>query len=413
MSRTHQTRTTATANTPKAKSRFAAPPVIQPKTQPHTVASPPTLQPNSPQTVNPFPELLQTMQVQAKLNIGQPNDKYEQEADRVAHAVVQRLHAPIHNEVEPGPVINLKPSLQRKLPPKEEAKLQELIKQQKKAEAENAIQAKPIDAIQRSPNSFAALQTQLASETVIQRMGSTTYNVPNSGNVTAVTRTGGAFWSSSLNKTEKGNLLESVKIARESGVKALTSITGLQTAVQGANSWDEVRHDTKDEFVLQFAGYKSDLATVEKHLPNIKTAIARTNAGLANPVKIVENKSTGNAKEDAALLGYVKRPVKDKDGNLKAVTSGDYSDTDLANQVKLEFLDPAIYPTSMHMNFAKLLNGSVTNAAATVFHEATHKFVHTDDNLGYGNSLGQNNNTTLEQTSTNADCYAWYVVSHK
>ena len=31
--------------------------------------------------------------LQAKLTIGQPNDKYEQEADRVAHDVVQRIHA--------------------------------------------------------------------------------------------------------------------------------------------------------------------------------------------------------------------------------------------------------------------------------------------------------------------------------
>ncbi|MBN3925996.1 DUF4157 domain-containing protein [Nostoc sp. NMS4] len=36
--------------------------------------------------------------IQAKLTIGQPGDKYEQEADTVVHQVVQRLHAPIPSQ---------------------------------------------------------------------------------------------------------------------------------------------------------------------------------------------------------------------------------------------------------------------------------------------------------------------------
>jgi hypothetical protein len=35
--------------------------------------------------------------IQAKLTIGQPGDKYEQEADRIAHQVVQQIHAPVES----------------------------------------------------------------------------------------------------------------------------------------------------------------------------------------------------------------------------------------------------------------------------------------------------------------------------
>lgn len=43
-------------------------------------------EPQRPQPAGPL--------LQAKLTIGEPNDKYEQEADRVAHDVVQRIHDP-------------------------------------------------------------------------------------------------------------------------------------------------------------------------------------------------------------------------------------------------------------------------------------------------------------------------------
>jgi Domain of unknown function (DUF4157) len=59
--------------------------------------------------------------VQAKLTIGQPNDKYEQEADRVAAEVVQKLHAPQTNDSQvqaqatgKKKEIQRRPSLQRK-----------------------------------------------------------------------------------------------------------------------------------------------------------------------------------------------------------------------------------------------------------------------------------------------------------
>ncbi|MEW6496714.1 MAG: DUF4157 domain-containing protein [Cyanobacteriota bacterium] len=43
---------------------------------------------------SPLPEPPQALGLQAKLTIGEPGDRYEQEADRVAADVVQRIHAP-------------------------------------------------------------------------------------------------------------------------------------------------------------------------------------------------------------------------------------------------------------------------------------------------------------------------------
>lgn len=108
MSRQHQTRTSTSSPTSKRRSQFAAPPVVQPKTQ-APVSTPQTAR----DSVNPFPGLQQTPTIQAKLTLGQPNDRYEKEADQVARNVVQQLHSPITPAAEPGPTINLKPMLQR------------------------------------------------------------------------------------------------------------------------------------------------------------------------------------------------------------------------------------------------------------------------------------------------------------
>ncbi|MEH1804407.1 eCIS core domain-containing protein [Nostoc sp.] len=67
--------------------------------------------------------------IQAKLTIGEPNDRYEQEADRVASQVVQRINAPasagqsVQRQEEAEEEIQAKPeiiSLQRRSKPKEE-----------------------------------------------------------------------------------------------------------------------------------------------------------------------------------------------------------------------------------------------------------------------------------------------------
>ena len=72
---------------------------------------------------------LQKTSIQAKLTIGQPNDKYEQEADRVASRVVNQINtpppAPIQREnlLENEEAVQM-PSLQREAMPEEEEELQ-------------------------------------------------------------------------------------------------------------------------------------------------------------------------------------------------------------------------------------------------------------------------------------------------
>ena len=93
MSRHYQSQTfSLQSSSNKKQPRFAAPPVIQPK---RTKKPDMQLQEWKPggSEVNPLAQLQQTLQ--AKLTIGQPNDKYEQEADRVARNVVQRINSPV------------------------------------------------------------------------------------------------------------------------------------------------------------------------------------------------------------------------------------------------------------------------------------------------------------------------------
>jgi hypothetical protein len=49
---------------------------------------------------SPLARLRDSAAVQAKLAIGEPNDKYEQEADRVARDVVQRINSPVSDAVQ-------------------------------------------------------------------------------------------------------------------------------------------------------------------------------------------------------------------------------------------------------------------------------------------------------------------------
>ncbi len=66
---------------------------------PHNFANIPVHAPNRPP-------------IQAKLSIGQPNDAYEQEADRVAAHVVQQLHLPVTAQLPDSP------SIQRQIQPR-------------------------------------------------------------------------------------------------------------------------------------------------------------------------------------------------------------------------------------------------------------------------------------------------------
>lgn len=73
-------------------------PVLSSSPQPTFPASEPrsTEAPKNPDFQGLSSEL--SMPIQAKLTVGEPNDKYEQEADRVAAQVVQQIHAPAINQ---------------------------------------------------------------------------------------------------------------------------------------------------------------------------------------------------------------------------------------------------------------------------------------------------------------------------
>ena len=106
------------------------------------------------QPANPTPALshsfgrMSVRPIQAKLTIGQPNDKYEQEADRVASQVVQQISTPSSAQSTQGQ------SVQRMEEPEEEelqAKPMISVLQRMEEPEEEELQTKPqISAIQRS-----------------------------------------------------------------------------------------------------------------------------------------------------------------------------------------------------------------------------------------------------------------------
>ncbi|WP_199317197.1 eCIS core domain-containing protein [Planktothricoides raciborskii] len=103
--------------------KYTPAPVLQPKATKKPDQQLPEWQPEGGGMVSPLQRLLDTNAVQAKLTIGEPNDKYEQEADTVAQDVVQRLHSPlseappetaVQRETEAGKdKLQRKPILQR------------------------------------------------------------------------------------------------------------------------------------------------------------------------------------------------------------------------------------------------------------------------------------------------------------
>jgi hypothetical protein len=97
--------------------------------------------------------------IQAKLSIGEPNDKYEQEADATASKVVQQINSPIQDQ-----------SVQREESMEEEDELQmkPISSIQREAmEEEEELQMKPISSIQRE----AAMEDEdeLQMKSLVQR----------------------------------------------------------------------------------------------------------------------------------------------------------------------------------------------------------------------------------------------------
>ena len=81
--------------------------------------------------------------IQAKLTINPPGDVYEQEADRVAGQVVDRINQPASQPAGLGQAV------QRQPPPEEEELLQGKMIQRQPEEEEELLQGKMIDTIQR------------------------------------------------------------------------------------------------------------------------------------------------------------------------------------------------------------------------------------------------------------------------
>jgi hypothetical protein len=128
--------------------------------------------------------------IQRKLTIGQPGDKYEQEADQVASQVVEQINSPkaaqstqgqsVQRQEEPEEELQAKPSiseLQRSLlspevqresmPEEEEIQAKSILQRQEEPEEE--LQAKPsISELQRSPLSLEVQREAMSEEEELQ-----------------------------------------------------------------------------------------------------------------------------------------------------------------------------------------------------------------------------------------------------
>ncbi len=95
-----------------------------------------------------------TSGIQTKLTIGEANDPYEQEADRVASQVVEQINSPVQREEMPEEEeLQMKPegSIQREeMPEEEELQMKpEGSVQREEMPEEEELQMKPVGSIQR------------------------------------------------------------------------------------------------------------------------------------------------------------------------------------------------------------------------------------------------------------------------
>ncbi|MFH7243422.1 MAG: DUF4157 domain-containing protein [Spirulina sp.] len=123
--------------------------------------------------------------LQPKLTIGAPNDKYEQEADRVAAQVVQRIHAPTANPPNENrtyqaqsvqrqawpeqPVLKMKSTLQRETLPDEEDELQmKPMIQRLEMSEDDGLQMKPMPQRSAMPPGVKLQMKSAFSEGVVE-----------------------------------------------------------------------------------------------------------------------------------------------------------------------------------------------------------------------------------------------------
>lgn len=118
------------------------------------------------------PQQSSASQIQAKLTIGEPGDKYEQEADRVASQVVGQIHAPASAQSTQGL------SVQRQEEKKEELQTKpEITPLQRQEEKKEELQTKPeITALQRQEEKKEELQAKPEMTALQQQKESRTPN---------------------------------------------------------------------------------------------------------------------------------------------------------------------------------------------------------------------------------------------
>ncbi|NET54914.1 MAG: DUF4157 domain-containing protein [Symploca sp. SIO2E6] len=152
MSRQHQTPRIAKKSSVLPTAKFTAPPVVQPKAEKKPDTKLPEWKPGGSREPSPLQRLIESKAVQAKLKIGQPNDKYEQEADQVAAQVVQRINAPPNTQPTQGQ------SVQRQEKPEEELQAKRDI---------SALQASPLSPdLQRE---VMPEEEELQAKSILQR----------------------------------------------------------------------------------------------------------------------------------------------------------------------------------------------------------------------------------------------------
>jgi hypothetical protein len=109
--------------------------------------------------------LMQNLGLQPKLTVGQPGDKYEQEADNVAAQVVEQINSPQAQQK----------TVQREAMPEEEDKLQQkpladTVQREAIPEEEDKLQQKPLaDSIQRQENAEEEELQQKPLADMVQR----------------------------------------------------------------------------------------------------------------------------------------------------------------------------------------------------------------------------------------------------
>jgi len=111
---------------------------------------------------------LRKLAIQAKLNIGEPNDKYEKEADATAAKVVQQINTPLQNQL-----------IQRQESTEEEEELQmksdvPLLQRQESTEEEDELQMKSdVSLLQRQESMEEEDELQMKSDvSLLQRQES-------------------------------------------------------------------------------------------------------------------------------------------------------------------------------------------------------------------------------------------------